>query len=66
MVRIQHFHCQGLGSIPGWGTMIPQALQCGKGKKKLSRNPYQNTNGVFHITRTKNSKICIETIKDPE
>ena len=25
MVRTRRFHCQGRGSIPGWG-MIPQAL----------------------------------------
>ena len=24
-------------------------------------NPYQNTSGVFHRTRTNNSKICMET-----
>ena len=23
--------------------------------------PYQNTNGIFHRTRTKNFKICMET-----
>ena len=26
VVRTQHFHCEGLGSGPGWGTKIPQAL----------------------------------------
>ena len=25
MVRILGFHCCDLGSIPGWGTEIPQA-----------------------------------------
>ena len=25
VVRTQHFHCQGLGSISGWGTKVPQA-----------------------------------------
>ena len=34
VVRTQHFHCQGLGSIPGQGTKIPQASQCGQKKKK--------------------------------
>ena len=24
VVRTWCFHCQGLGSIPGWGTKIPQ------------------------------------------
>ena len=28
VVRIQHFHCYGPGSIPGQGTEIPQAMQC--------------------------------------
>ena len=27
------FHFQGLGSIPGWGTKILQATQCGQKKK---------------------------------
>ena len=32
MVRIQRFHCRGLGSVPGWGTKIPQ----GSAKKKVA------------------------------
>ena len=27
MVRVWHFHCCGLGSIPGQGTEIPQAIR---------------------------------------
>lgn len=27
VVRIQHFNCCGPGSIPGWGTDSPQAVQ---------------------------------------
>ena len=34
VVRILCFHCRGLGLIPGWGTEIPQAVQCGQRKKK--------------------------------
>ena len=30
MVRILSFHCGGLDSIPGRGTEIPQAMQCGQ------------------------------------
>ena len=30
VVRTQHFHCGGLGSIPGQGTRIPQATQHGQ------------------------------------
>ena len=25
MIRTWCFHCQGSGSVPGWGTKIPQA-----------------------------------------
>ena len=28
-------------------------------------NPYKNTKGIFHRTRTNNSKICMETQKTP-
>ena len=34
MVRTWGFHWQGLGSIPGQGTKIPQALWQKKKKKK--------------------------------
>ena len=27
---IQGFHCRGLGSVPGWGTEILPATQCGQ------------------------------------
>ena len=27
------FHCEDLGSIPGWGTQIPPAVQCNQKKK---------------------------------
>ena len=27
MVRIPGFHCHGPGSVPGWGTEIPCAMQ---------------------------------------
>ena len=33
VVRIQRFHCRGLGSIPGQGTKIPQAAQHGQKKE---------------------------------
>ena len=33
MVRIRRFHCRGLGSIPGQGNEIPQAVQCGQKEK---------------------------------
>ena len=34
MVRTPCFHCRGPGSIPGRGTKIPQATQCGHPLKK--------------------------------
>ena len=37
VVRILGFHCHGLGSIPGGGTGIPQALCCAQNKKKDKR-----------------------------
>ena len=33
MVGTQCFHCPGPGSIPGQGTEVPQAAQCGKKQK---------------------------------
>ena len=32
---------------------------------EIQCNPYQTTNGIFHRTRKKNFKICIETQKTP-
>ena len=37
VVRIKHFHCCGLESIPGWGTEIMQATWCSQKKKKRER-----------------------------
>ena len=37
VVRILGFHCHGLGSVPGGGTGIPQALCCAQNKKKDKR-----------------------------
>ena len=31
------FHCWGLGSIPGWGTKVPQAAWCSQ-KRNKGRN----------------------------
>ena len=30
---------------------------------QIQCNPYQTNNGIFHITRTKNFTICMETQK---
>ena len=34
MVRIPRFHCQGPGSIPGWGTNIPKPTPHHQKQKK--------------------------------
>ena len=34
MVGTLWFNCNGPGLIPGLGTKIPQAMQCGQKKKK--------------------------------
>lgn len=34
LVGIWHSHCRALGSVLGWKTKIPHALQCGKKKKE--------------------------------
>ena len=35
VVRTLRFHCEGLPWTPGWGTKIPQAMQCSKIERKL-------------------------------
>ena len=37
VVRTQHFHCRGPGSIPGWGTRIPQSHSSAGKKEKVSK-----------------------------
>ena len=32
---------------------------------QIQCNPYQNTQGIFHRTRTDNFKICMDTQKTP-
>ena len=32
-----YFHCEGVGSIPRWGTKIPQAVQCGQKFLKIKK-----------------------------
>ena len=40
VVRTPCFHCGGVGSIPGQGTKIPQAVQCGQ-KTKTNKQKTQ-------------------------
>ena len=37
VVRTRRFHCSGLGSIPGQGTKIPQAMWLGQKSKQTIR-----------------------------
>ena len=48
MVRTQHFHCHGLGSIPGLGPEIFQALWHGE-KKRYKWSYLQNRNRLTDI-----------------
>ena len=41
-------------------TILPQEIY------RFQCNLYQNTNGIFHRTRTNNYKICMETQKAPK
>jgi len=38
VVRTQHFHYQGLGSVPGQGTKILQAMPRSKKLKRRQKN----------------------------
>ena len=51
-------HALGLEEIIllKWPYYPRQSTEC---------NPCQNTNSIFHRTRTNNSKVCIETQKTP-
>ena len=31
-LELQTFTAEGVGSVPGWGTKIPQAMQCSQKK----------------------------------
>ena len=53
MVRTQHFHLCGLGSIPGLGTEIPHqaAIHCGQKNKQTMRMKTRMENQpVPHVT----------------
>ena len=40
---------EGLGSIPGWGTKIPQAMWCGQKKAKKKKNGQKDLSR--HLTK---------------
>ena len=37
MAETPHSQCKDVGSIPGWGTKMPHATQCGLKKKKKKK-----------------------------
>ena len=41
--RILLFHCRGPGCIPDQGTRIPQALWCGKKRKKRKKDSWKHS-----------------------
>ena len=46
-----------------WKNRYCQNDYTTQGNLQIQRDPYQITNGIFHRTRTKNLKICMETKK---
>ena len=51
MAKTPHFHCRDTGSIPGWGTKIPHAVQ--HSKKiiiiiKIRKSVHQRMNGSMN------------------
>ena len=56
VVRTQHLHCTGLGSIPGRGTKVPQATRYGP-KQQHNPKPYPGQQlswgrGSLHYLKT--------------
>ena len=54
-LRLCALTLEGLGSIPGWGTKIPQAMWHGRKKKKKKR----------HKPNTKSAHTMGENISKP-
>ena len=48
MVTILGFHCRGLGSVSGWVTDIPQAVQLGQAGQGL---------GTFQVLNVSKSSM---------
>ena len=49
VVRTWHSHCQGLGSIPGLGTKVLQAVWCSqKGREKKKKEHCQDSEEITH------------------
>lgn len=50
VLRIQCFHCRGMGSVPGWGTKDPASCLTQQKKKKKRKM----------VQKVKNSKVLLE------
>ena len=48
-----------------WKNQYCQTDYTTQSNLQIQCNPYQTTYGIFHRTRTKNLKICMETQKTP-
>ena len=48
-----------------WKNQYCQNDYTSQGNPQFQCNPYQIINGIFHRTRTKYFKICVETHKTP-
>ena len=55
MIGIPGFHCCGLGSVPGRGTEIPQAVQ-------HSQKTKQNKTKTKEVSCTAAPAYCLETV----
>ena len=65
VVRTQHFPCCGPGSIPGWGTKIPQAVWHGQKKKIVLKNQqyllYRSSKVLLYMMCSRSLKeTCIQ------
>ena len=51
MVRTLGFHCQGLGSVPGWGTSQKSHGVTKKKKKKMKTGRKKERNNIKQIEK---------------
>ena len=49
MIRTQHFHSCSLGSIPGWGTKIPQTVEHGQKTKTTTKPLHTKKNSIKEL-----------------
>ena len=65
VVRTQRFHCQGLGSIPGWGTnILYPASRCQKRKEK--KKTLQNKKMPLTTSPIEGSRAGLSPLAHPQ